>query len=73
MLIQKTYLEVKIGDRTYDLICHPDAPLGEVYDVLMKIKDYVIGRIVEQQKLEAEGSKSNVIPITAATETPSKV
>jgi hypothetical protein len=52
MLKSLSALEVKIGERAYKLICEGDSPLGEVHDVLCKMKSFVIEKILAAQKSE---------------------
>jgi hypothetical protein len=40
-------LEVKIGERVYQLLCAVDSPVGEVHDVLSQMKMYVIDKMKE--------------------------
>ena len=40
-------LEVKIGERLYRLICDADSPIGEVHDVLTKMKSHVVKMITD--------------------------
>jgi len=40
-------LEVKIGDRLYQLLCAVDSPIGEVHDALSQMKMYVIDKMKE--------------------------
>ncbi len=54
MIKNKTVLEVKMGERTYELMCSPDSPLGELYDVLFQMQSYVIGKINDSQKNAAD-------------------
>ncbi len=53
-ILQRTILEVKIGDRFYNLECAPDAPLNEVYQAVGMINNYIISRIEEAKKIEEE-------------------
>lgn len=50
----KTYaqLEVKIGERVYQLYLAQDAPLGEVFDALFQMRSYVVQKINESQKTD---------------------
>lgn len=52
MIKNKTIIEAKVGERTYQMECFPESPLGEVYDALNQMRAYVIERIVDQQKSE---------------------
>lgn len=45
MLKQITALEVKLGERLYQLVCEADSPIGEVHDVLQQMKSYIVERI----------------------------
>lgn len=47
-------LSVKIGERSYDLLCASDAPIGEVHDALCMMKSYVVKRIQEADKAPDE-------------------
>lgn len=49
-LVNKTNLEVKRESRTYFLVCEQDSPLGEVYDVLNELRNYVVERMLADQK-----------------------
>lgn len=53
MIKQKTVLEVKIGERIYEMCMSPDSPLGEIYDALSQIRLFVVNKINEQNKLES--------------------
>lgn len=50
MIKSKTILEVKIGERIYQLELAPDSPLGEVHDALIQMKAAVINLMVQEQK-----------------------
>lgn len=45
MIKTKTVLEIQKGDKVYQLLCDPDAPLGELHDVLHAMKAHVVGLI----------------------------
>ena len=47
-LRSKTVLQVKVGERTYEMECYSDSPLGEVHDALTQMKAYVVDRINAQ-------------------------
>lgn len=60
MLKQKTILEVKKNDKTYQMECYPDSTWGELFDVLTEMNLFVIEemkkiqpKIVEESKPEA--------------------
>jgi hypothetical protein len=50
MISNKVVLEAKIGERSYQLICSNDAPLGEAHDALCQFKAYVIEKMQEAEK-----------------------
>ena len=52
MLKTGAQLEVKVGERNYILNVPSEAPLGEVHDVLYKMRSYVIDRINEAAKAD---------------------
>lgn len=54
MLKSKSILEVKVGDRIYTFECEPNAPLGEVHDVLLNMKHFVIQKISDVDKAKEE-------------------
>lgn len=54
MIKNKTQLEIKTGERFYTLQCDPDSPLGEVYDALFKMMNYVMQRIDQQNQQQFE-------------------
>lgn len=49
MLNNIAKLEVKIGERAYQLLCEVDSPIGEVHDVLSQMKLYVINKMKEAE------------------------
>lgn len=53
MLKQSAQLELKIGERVYQLNLPSEAPLGEVHDALYQMRSYVISRINEAAKVDA--------------------
>lgn len=50
MIKSKAVIEVKIGDRTYQMECPPEAPLGEVHDALCTMRYEVIQKMQEADK-----------------------
>ncbi len=50
MLKQSAQLEIKIGERVYQLNLPSEAPLGEVFDALFQMRSYIVGRINDAQK-----------------------
>lgn len=55
MLKTKTVLEIKIGERTYEIHSSPDAPLGELFDAISKMRNFVIEKIKEHTEASKEG------------------
>ena len=37
-----TSIEIKVGERLYQLLVEPTAPLGELHDVLFQMKTHVL-------------------------------
>lgn len=54
MIKSKSILEIKAGERIYSFFCESDSPLGEIHDVLCKMKAFVIEKIVEAEKKQEE-------------------
>ncbi len=52
MLKTHAQLEVKIGERIYQLNLPSDAPLGEVHDAVFQMRSFVISKILEAQKAD---------------------
>ncbi len=52
MLKTNAMLEVKIGERIYQLNLPSDAPLGEAHDAIFQMRSYVISKINEAQKAD---------------------
>ena len=50
MIKQKIVLEVKIGERIYELDCSPDSPLGEIHDALSSMKFMIIEKMKDAEK-----------------------
>ena len=57
-LINKTLLQVRIGERVYSVECNVDSPLGEVHDALTQMKAYVVDRMVAQMDNEKKAEDS---------------
>lgn len=57
MFKQITIAEIKVGERVYSLLCDSQSPLGELHDVLMKMKGEVVEKMISAQKQEEEMSK----------------
>lgn len=49
-ILQRTILEVKIGDRFFNFECPPDSPLPEINQALATMNNYIVSRIEEAQK-----------------------
>ena len=54
MIKQKTILEVKIGERCYELYCSSDSPLGELHDALLQMKGFCVDKMIIAHKQEQE-------------------
>ena len=52
MIKNQTVLEVKKGERIYQLSLSSERPLGELFDVLMEMRGFVIERLQEASKAE---------------------
>ena len=52
MIKNQTVLEVKKGERIYQLSLSSESPLGELFDVLMEMRGFVIERLQEASKAE---------------------
>lgn len=46
----KSVLEVIINERSYQLECSTESPLGEIYDVLTQMKSFVIEKMKEAEQ-----------------------
>jgi len=60
MLKQQSIIEIKKGERVYQLVLAMDSPLGEVHDVLYQMRSYIIERINEaynQDKIKEKDSE----------------
>lgn len=51
MLNNVSKMEVKIGERIYQLLCDIDSPLGEVHDALSAMKGFVIQKMQDAEKV----------------------
>lgn len=58
MLKNITKLEVKMGERVYQLLCEVDSPLGELYDVLSMIKGFVLQKMQEIDEVKKEDEQN---------------
>ncbi len=61
MLKQQAVLEVKVGERVYNLSLDALSPLGEVYDALCQMKGYIVQRMVDEQKA-SDAQKAPEVP-----------
>lgn len=52
MISNLTKLEVKIGEKLYQLICECDSPVGAVHDALCQMKAHVVKMIQDAQQAE---------------------
>ena len=50
----KVILSVEVNERSYEMHCPVDTPLGELHDVLLQLKGLVVNRITEAQQEEQE-------------------
>jgi hypothetical protein len=58
MIKQKTVLEVKIGERVYELFCQSDSPLGELHDALLQMKGFTVEKMVIAHRQEQEAAEA---------------
>ncbi len=49
-------LEIKKGERIYQLLLDQQSPLGEVFDALCEMRGYVAAQIAYHEKLENQKS-----------------
>ena len=42
-------IEVKIGERSYQMLCELNSPLGELHDALTQMKHLIINKMKELQ------------------------
>lgn len=52
MIKNHTILEVIKENRSYQLHCEPDSPLGELHDVLTEMKYFIVKMIMDAQEKE---------------------
>lgn len=60
-ILNRTVLEVKIGDRFYNLECSPDSPLSEINQALVSMNGYVLNRMEEQKKKSEEAPETTQV------------
>lgn len=59
MLENLSSLKIVKDNRTYFLHLSPDSPLGEVFDVLTEMRNFVVHKMIENQpKTESEGDEN---------------
>jgi len=58
-ILQRTILEVKMGDKFYNFECAPDSPLSEINQALVTMNTYVLSRIEEVKKAQ-ENSEEKI-------------
>ncbi len=51
---ERIRLEVTGGDESFYLDCPNKAPLGQVYDVIVQLKGYIINRMIEDHNKNIE-------------------
>lgn len=56
-LNNKTVIEVTKNERVYSLELSADSPLGELHDVLVEMRGYVIQRAQDAQEQEKRSEK----------------
>lgn len=56
MLKQKSFLEIEIASKKYELVCDSDSPLGCLHDALMQMKGWCVDRMIAAQKEEQAAS-----------------
>ena len=59
-VIQASGLRIKKDEKVYSLHCDPNSPLGEIHDVLMEMKGYVLQRMNEQQEKDMKPPDPNI-------------
>lgn len=52
MIKNQTILEIKKGDRIYQLHLSSESPLGEVFDVLTEMRGFVLKKLEEASQTE---------------------
>lgn len=50
MIKSKITLEVKVSERSYQLLCDHESPLGEIHDALCQFKACIIEKMLDAQK-----------------------
>jgi hypothetical protein len=57
MLKNISTLEEKVGERVYRFLCETDSPLGEVHDVICKMKSFIVQRINQAHEVDTPKEK----------------
>lgn len=57
MLKNVSKLEIKVGERVYHFLCEADSPLGEAYDVLSRMRGFVLERMKDPEKPSGDDPK----------------
>ena len=60
MIQQKTQLTTKINDKEHIYQCDPNSSLSDVYESLNVFRNYIFGRIKEQEELQKTSETSEV-------------
>lgn len=66
MLSTVSKIEIKIGERVYQLLCQGDSPLGELHDVLSQMKGFVVEKMQEidrASKEKSDGGRDQQSPV----------
>lgn len=50
MLKNSVKLQVEKNERKYSFDCEPNAPLGEIFDVLCEMREYILNRMNDAVK-----------------------
>jgi len=54
MLKNKTALEAKIGEKTFQFVCDAEATVGEIFDGLYHLRSHVLDVMNKQKQQDAE-------------------
>jgi len=63
MIKNKTILEILKGEKTFQLSLDPNSTLGEVFDVLTEMRAFIVERINEAAKPEANKDKPQAVEV----------
>ena len=67
-IVNKTYLEVEKDGKLVQLVVDADMPLGLIFDALMELKSYAVGRMTAAHAEEAAEAERQMGAPEAATE-----